>query len=111
MAAVPLTGSFWSLLVVASVIGIGNGLGSGTMMTLGADLSPSHAREEFLGIWWLIGDVGGISGPVVVGGVAELFVLQTAIWVVSGVGLLAAATFLFLVPETLRKGHGPTAPR
>ena len=111
MSAVPLTGSFWSLLVVASTIGVGNGLGSGTMMTLGADLSPGNAREEFLGIWWLVGDLGGISGPLVVGGVAELFVLQTAIWVVSGVGLLAAAVFLFFVPETLRKGHSAPTPR
>ena len=43
------------LLLAGLVIGFGNGLGAGTMMTLGADLAPPGAREEFLGVWRLIG--------------------------------------------------------
>jgi len=103
MSLVPLTGSFGSLLAAAVLIGFGNGLGSGTMMTLGADLSPRKARGEFLGVWRLIGDVGFTGGPLVVGEVADLLTLQAATWVMAGTGLLAAAIFLFLVPETLKK--------
>ena len=36
MALVPLTGTFEGLLIAASVIGLGNGLGSGTMHDIGA---------------------------------------------------------------------------
>ena len=39
MALVPFATSYTSLLFAAVLIGIGNGLGSGSMMTLGADLS------------------------------------------------------------------------
>lgn len=110
MAMVPLTTSFAGLLFAAVLIGFGNGLGSGTMMTLGADLSPDDSRGEFLGVWRLIGDVGATSGPLVVGAVADLLVLQSAIWVIAGSGIVAASIFLFFVPETLkRKKHIPTA--
>jgi MFS family permease len=105
MALVPLTGSFYSLLGVTLLLGFGNGLGSGTMMTLGADLSPSESRDEFLGIWRLIGDGGHAGGPYVVGQVAEWVALPVSALVMSGAGLAAALVFLLLVPETLKTHH------
>ena len=96
MALVPFATSYSELLFAAVVIGIGNGLGSGSMMTLGADLSPSRSRGEFLGVWRLIGDMGHTSAPLVVGVVADLLVLSSAIWVIAASGLAAASIFLFL---------------
>lgn len=103
MALVPFTMGFSGLALATVIIGFGNGLGSGTMMTLGADLSPDESRGEFLGVWRLIGDVGFTGGPLLVGAVADLFILSSAIWVVAGSGLTAAAIFLFFVPETLNR--------
>jgi MFS family permease len=103
MALVPLTGSFAGLLGVTLLIGFGNGLGSGTMMTLGADLSPPQSRDEFLGLWRLIGDGGQAGGPYAVGQVADWVALPVSALVMSGAGLLAALIFALLVPETLKK--------
>ena len=103
MALIPFTGSFAALLTVTSIIGFGNGLGSGTMMTLGADLAPTDSRGEFLGVWRLIGDIGSSGAPLVVGWVATFLILQTAIWTVALSGLISVLIFAFLVPETLRK--------
>jgi len=103
MSLVPLTGSFAGLLAVAALTGLGNGLGSGSMMTLGADLAPHGSRAEFLGVWRWIGDAGSTGGPLIVGAVADLVVLPTAAWVMSGAGLIAAMIFVLLVPETLRR--------
>ena len=64
MALIPLAGGFSGLLGVSLLIGLGNGLGSGTMMTLGADLAPAEARGEFLGLWCFIGDIGNAGGPM-----------------------------------------------
>jgi len=100
MSLLPLTGSFATLLAVSMLIGFGNGLGSGSMMTLGADLAPPEARGEFLGIWRWIGDVGATGGPLIVGAVADLMVLPTAALVIGGAGLAAGAIFALLVPET-----------
>jgi MFS family permease len=103
LAAIPFTWNFWSLLLVEILIGFGNGLGSGTMLTLGADFSSRESRGEFLGIWMLVGNLGAATGPLIVGTVATFFVLESTAWVFSGFGVLAALVFAILVPETLKK--------
>jgi MFS family permease len=107
MALIPLTWSFGSLLVATSLIGFGNGLGSGTMMTLGADLAPREAMGEFLGIWRLIGDGGALGGPLLVGAVADALALGPAIFVIAVVGMTAAGILGFFVPETLKSQASP----
>lgn len=103
MALVPLAGSYGALLAATLVIGFGNGLGSGTMMTLGADLAPRESVGEFLGVWRLIGDSGRTGAPVIVGGVADLLGLSLAALVIGLVGIAASGVFGFTVPETLQK--------
>jgi len=71
------------------------------MFTLGADLAPPEATGEFLGLWRLIGDLGSTSGPVVVGGVADLVGLGAAALALAGVGALSAVTLSLFVRETL----------
>ena len=103
MALVPLTGGFGALMAAASLIGFGNGIGSGTMMTIAADLAPPDAVGEFLGVWRLIGDGGSMGGPVLVGALADALSLPLATLVVAAVGAGAALTFAYGVPETLRR--------
>lgn len=100
MAMVPLATGYASLLAAAAIMGLGNGLGSGTMMTLGSDLAPRDAMGEFLGMWRLIGDGGNTGGPLVVGAVADLTGLALAAIVLAGVGALAASNLAWFVPET-----------
>ncbi|MCY3780569.1 MAG: MFS transporter [Chloroflexi bacterium] len=109
MALVPLAATGTGLLFAAVLIGFGNGLGAGTMMTLGSDLSPEQSRGEFLGVWRLIGDLGHTGAPLVVGVVADLLVLNSAIFLIAGSGLAAASIFLFMVPETLKRTHSLAA--
>ena len=106
MAMVPFMKSFASLLIATIVMGLGNGLGSGTMMTLGADLAPREGTGEFLGIWRLIGDFGGVTGPLVVGNIAEVWSLGGSAFALAGIGYIAVAIFLWLVPETLQQEKG-----
>jgi MFS family permease len=103
MFLVPFTESFAGLLAAATLIGFGNGLGSGVMMTLGADLAPEDSRGEFLGIWRLIGDAGFTGAPLLIGGIAGLIGLPMSAWAISGSGMISVFIFLFLVPETLKQ--------
>ena len=48
MAVLPLTGGLVTLTVVAMVMSFGNGIGSGIVMTLGADVAPPDNRRRFL---------------------------------------------------------------
>lgn len=88
MLVVPLASTFWGLVIVATVLGIGNGIGSGILMTLGADASPEVGRAQFLGGWRLMGDVGWAGGPALVSAVAVVASLGTAS---VAMGLLAWA--------------------
>ena len=105
MGLVPLASGYLSLMAAAAIMGLGNGLGSGTMMTLGSDLAPRDAMGEFLGLWRLIGDGGNTGGPLVVGTVADITGLGLAALVLAGVGALAAGNLAWFVPETRRQGE------
>jgi MFS family permease len=109
MLVVAWSFDFRTLLLGAAIIGFGNGLGSGTMMTLGADLAPPGAVGEFLGFWRLIGDTGQSSGPLVVGAVAGAFGLATTALLLGGIGAAAALTLALLVRET-RAEQAPAVP-
>ncbi len=75
-AALPLTGGLASLTVVAMLMGFGNGIGSGVLMTLGADVAPPRTRSQFLGVWRLCADSGSAAGPLVVSAAAALLRLR-----------------------------------
>jgi len=103
MTLLPFATSFAGLLGAVVVIGLGNGIGAGTMLTLGSDLAPRHARGEFLGIWRFIGDGGNAGGPLVVGRVADAIGLGPTPFVIAVLGLAGAVLLGLLVPETLTK--------
>lgn len=103
MGMVPFSHSFFTLAAATLVIGVGNGIGSGTMMTLGADLAPHEGRGEFLGVWRLMGDLGSSGGPLAVGKIADVVGLGPAAGTLCGIGLLAAAVLAAFVRETLQR--------
>lgn len=93
MALLPLTQSFVAITAVAVLLGIGNGIGSGLVMTLGADASPADARVQFLGGWRLMSDTGNAAGPAVVSALTTVVPLAAAA-VAMGVVAVAGAGWL-----------------
>ncbi len=98
----PLATSFAALIGVVSLMGIGNGISAGTMLTLGADLAPKEQPAPFLALWRISSSLGFALGPNVVGAVAALLTLPIASMTAGGIGLLAALIFYRFVPETLK---------
>lgn len=98
-AALPLTSGLASLTVVAMLMGFGNGIGSGVLMTLGADVAPPETRSQFLGVWRLCSDSGTATGPLVVSAVAGLGSLAAGIGTMGGVGVAAALALIRWVPR------------
>jgi MFS family permease len=96
----PFTHGAQTLLLVALLIGFGNGIGSGMIMTLGADYSPSPGRAHFLGIWRLISDIGTSCGPALLSGVTAVISLAAGIWATGLVGFAAAAVLWYWIPRT-----------
>ena len=60
----PLTSTAVGIGAVACLMGLGNGISAGIVMTLGADASPAGHRSQFLGGWRLCADLGNASGPL-----------------------------------------------
>jgi MFS family permease len=100
MALVPFTHSYLQLLADGLILGLGNGIGAGTMMTLGADLAPSHLTGEFIGFWRLIGDSGRAASPLIVGAVADAAGIVFTSGAIAGLGVIAALMLAIFVRET-----------
>lgn len=83
----PLATSVAAVTAVMVLIAVGNGLGSGIVMTLGADTAPVRGRAQYLGGWRLCGDIGVSGGPLLVAGVAAVAPLAAACLVVGGLTL------------------------
>ena len=66
------------LIAAAVLLGVGSGLGSGIIKTLGADAAPDAGRGAFLGLWVLVTDVGAGGGPVLAAGLSAAFSLTVA---------------------------------
>ena len=104
MAAIPLAQDFLGLLLALVVVGLGNGIGSGTMMTLGADLAPDDGRGVFLGLWRFVGDLGGAGSPLAMGYIADWVGLTETPLAAAGIGLRRGPHFVVVgVPETLKR--------
>ncbi len=83
----------------AAVLGVGNGMSSGILMTLGADLAPQADPAAFLGSWRTLTDAGGAAAPLLVSAVTALWSLAPATGVMGLVALLGAVGFLRWIPR------------
>ena len=96
----PLTHGLLGLVLVAMMIGFGNGIGSGIVMTLAADVSPAAGRLTFLGVWRELVDAGGAAGPVLLSTVTAAAGLGTGITASGLVGIAAAVVLWRWIPRT-----------
>jgi MFS family permease len=105
LALLPLAQGFYSLLAVSVLLGFANGIGTGVVMIIGADLARASGRHgQFLGLWRLIGDVGISGAPLLVGTVVGGAGLAAASLTVAGVGVVGALVMALVVRETLSAG-------
>ncbi len=99
MVLLPLTDTVAAVSVVAALMGLGNGMSSGILMTLGSDVAPASGRAQFLGMWRVLQDSGGALGPLVVSAGAALGSLAAGIWVTGALGAAAAGALARWVPR------------
>ncbi|MRG58858.1 MFS transporter [Agromyces sp. CFH 90414] len=85
--------------VLAVVLGLANGVTSGIIMTLGADLAPKANPAPFLGAFRTIGDTGGAGAPLAIAAVTSVVSIMAANVVVGVLGLVGAAMLWRWVPR------------
>ncbi len=105
MLLMPLTTGAITLLIAALLIGFGNGIGSGMIMTIGADQSPRHGRAHFLGVWRLMADIGSTSGPALLSLLAGGLSLAAGIAATGLIAFAAAGTLAYWIPRKAIKAE------
>ena len=117
-------GTFYSgtgAVVAGVIMGIGNGMSAGTMLTLGGDLAPRDAGP-FLATLGMMHDAGVVVGSLVVGRFADTaglptssvvlaFIMFTAVlWMVIAVGDSAHPSRPWIVSRLEQHEMAPGAP-
>lgn len=83
----------------AALLGVGNGLSSGILLTLGADVAPKRDPAAFLGSWRTLTDAGGAIAPLLVSGIIAIASLPIAAAAMGVIGLAGAGGFLRWIPR------------
>jgi MFS family permease len=93
-------------IAVTVVTGIANGIGSGILMTLGADLAPKNDPAPFLGAFRFTGDAGTAAAPLLVSLLVAVSTLSLATGILGVIGVLGAGLMLRYVPRYVEVGPG-----
>ncbi|ROP64592.1 MFS transporter [Curtobacterium sp. ZW137] len=86
---------------IAMGMSLANGVGSGILMTLGADLAPRDDPAPFLGAWRFTGDFGQAAAPLVISGITAVASISIASGVMGVLGLVGAGVLIRYVPRYL----------
>ena len=111
LLVLPHTSSLLEVGAVTVLAAVGNGLGSGIVMTLGADHAPEDGRPQFLGGWRFLSVLGGSGGPVLISVVAAVVGLAAASTVVGALAILGAGWLGWWVSAFDAERRGGRMPR
>ncbi|MCG2621120.1 MFS transporter [Arthrobacter sp. I2-34] len=98
--AVTQPGVEW-YVAVAVILGAGNGLSSGALLTLASDLAPSSNPSPFIGIWRTLTQGGSALAPLLVATVTVWLPLGAAAATLSTLGFVGVAGFVRWMPVYL----------
>jgi MFS family permease len=93
---------------IALFLSLANGLGSGILMTLAADLADRRNPAPFLGAWRFTVDLGGAAAPVLITAITAVLSLPIGVATLGVIGLVGAAMLRHFVPQHVssRPGQG-----
>ena len=92
---------------VSLFLSVANGIGSGIVMTLGADLAPKDRPAPFLGAWRFSADAGQAAAPLFVSLLTALVSLSFASGAMGLLGLAGAAILARYIPRYVPRRPRP----
>ncbi|MGJ3509971.1 MFS transporter [Enemella sp. A6] len=99
LLVLPLATTAFTIGLVGALLGLGNGISSGVVMTMGSDASPAVGRTQFLAGWRLMADAGNAGGPLVISAVTVAFPLFVASLVVGVLSFLGGGWLRHFLPR------------
>ncbi len=95
-----LTGDLATALLAVTVFGFAESLGQGSLQVYAMDQAPAEKRGAFLGMWLLFTNVGQITGPLVIGTIADAHGFKTGFVTVVAALVVAAGLMAMLGRDT-----------
>lgn len=92
---------------VSLFLSVANGIGSGIVMTLGADLAPKDHPAPFLGAWRFSADAGQAAAPLFVSLLTALVSISFASGVMGVLGLVGAGMLARYIPRYVPRKARP----
>jgi MFS family permease len=101
---------FW-FTALAFMVAVGNGIGSGILLTLGSNLADRSNPAPFLGAWRFFTDAGAASAPLGIAALTAVASLAVAAGALGALGFVGAGLMLLYVPRYLprKKSDSPSA--
>ena len=87
-----------TFLLLALLMSLANGIGSGVIMVLGADLAPKDKRNEFLASYRLLVDVGDAGAPPILAALVYSCGLTFAMGAFGFLGFVGAGLMFKYIP-------------
>src|SRR5690606_623444 len=84
---------------VAVLFGLANGLTSGIILTLGADLAPKANPAPFLAAFRTIADSGGAAAPLIIAGLTSAVSIMVATGAMGVLAFVGAGILWRYVPR------------
>jgi MFS family permease len=94
-------------IAVSLFLSVANGIGSGIIMTLGADLAPKDQPAPFLGAWRFAGDAGQAAAPLLVSLLTAVVSIAFASGVIGIIGLVGAGMLARYIPRYVPRRPRP----
>jgi len=104
-------GPLWSLVILISVLSVGEMLLSPVAAAEVADLAPEAVRGRYMGVWTVVWNGGAALGPAFGGWAMDSLGGREAFVALLVVGLAGAVLFLALAPGWRRRRTEMTAAR
>ncbi|PFG31595.1 MFS transporter [Paramicrobacterium agarici] len=98
------TAVIW-MCIAAGLLAVANGMSSGILMTLGADLAGPRDPAPFLGAWRFVTDAGAATSPLLIAGITGAASLAVAAGSLSGVAVVGVAVMATWLPRYIDPQH------
>jgi MFS family permease len=96
---IPFTTKFYDLIFIAVILGVGTALVYPTFLSTIAQVTRPNQRAESIGVFRLWRDLGYAIGAVISGITADLFGVEYAIFLISGLTILSSLIIKLRMPE------------
>ncbi|HZH67800.1 MAG TPA: MFS transporter [Chitinophagales bacterium] len=96
---IPFSTSFYVLASISAILGLGTALVYPTFLSTIAQVTSPQQRAESIGTFRLWRDLGYAFGAVISGITADLFGIQYAIYLISGLTIISALIIKFRMPD------------